>query len=860
MSTPKQDLNPNTIVDHIISDDLAKYLSDSDTAAQIIDWIHKETSFPKIYISIVFRLLAKLVVLSAGVAGKWLSKNATERLSKIVQKVPYYNEIAGQVMKLKSTLDNKNQDRQLLEKILSGERPVRDAEFGDALSAELRTTLKTLSDTDEIKTDLKNLIADLESVIRPQPSLELKLLSVAPASRLNFRARRVPFIGREYEKNRLQDFLNAPKAFSWWIAIGSGGMGKSRLALEFCLRNGQPWRVGFLPESNKFADWVDWEPDGPTLIIIDYAAKRTSDVRSAILSLAQRNKPFPCPVRFLILERDAEGQWYDKFLGSGSSKYIIEEIRFDEPLNLPSFSEDDVWGLASFVIKGHNKTLPNKSEFLQSLRKIDPECRPLYGTLAAEAVVHNQDIYAWDKTRLLDDVLEREENEFWLLGDEGQTYKNLLALATMTGHLPIAYLKNNDSDLSLPSPANFNTEKFEKMSGSRISDTLPPLEPDIIGEYFVLKHLDSGHPELNNIAEKMRRIAWKISPSGFADFLNRCIRDFHDHKILAHILKCADRSEEETTLWSILAINILYYGGAKFSLEQSRSYYEDLKTLATRYKDSSLIRKSRAKGTVNLITICANKDELPQARELYDELAALAGKYPDEPEIRLARAQGTVNLIAAYANKGEIAQAAQLYNELATLAGKYSDEPEIRLEQAKGAFNLINDYANKGKLPQARELYDELAALAGSYPDEQEIRLIHAKGAYNLILAYGNKDELSQARKLYDELAALAGKYPDEPEIRPARAKGAVNLISAYGNKGEVAQARKLYDELAALAGKCPDEQEIRLARAQGAANLILAYGNKGEVEQARELYDELAALAKWSGPGKFAGRSAIQQ
>ena len=42
-------LELNGVIDRLVDDDLAMYLLDSDTADELIEWIHKETSIKKIY-------------------------------------------------------------------------------------------------------------------------------------------------------------------------------------------------------------------------------------------------------------------------------------------------------------------------------------------------------------------------------------------------------------------------------------------------------------------------------------------------------------------------------------------------------------------------------------------------------------------------------------------------------------------------------------------------------------------------------------------------------------------------------------------------------------------------------------------
>jgi hypothetical protein len=94
--------------------------------------------------------------------------------------------------------------------------------------------------------------------------------------RFIYSARVLPFIGRDVEKNILADFLGGlEQPFRWMVMHGSGGVGKSRLALELCLAVRNKWHAGFLPQEGQEPDWGRWQPLMPTLIVIDYAARRT---------------------------------------------------------------------------------------------------------------------------------------------------------------------------------------------------------------------------------------------------------------------------------------------------------------------------------------------------------------------------------------------------------------------------------------------------------------------------------------------------------------------------------------------------------------------------------------------------------
>jgi pimeloyl-ACP methyl ester carboxylesterase len=75
-----------------------------------------------------------------------------------------------------------------------------------------------------------------------QPLLHYRYVEQSEATRFVFSARTLPFLGRTAEISSLIQFLgNENASFRWMVMHGSGGVGKSRLALELCLAIRDGW-------------------------------------------------------------------------------------------------------------------------------------------------------------------------------------------------------------------------------------------------------------------------------------------------------------------------------------------------------------------------------------------------------------------------------------------------------------------------------------------------------------------------------------------------------------------------------------------------------------------------------------------
>ncbi|EGW23133.1 alpha/beta fold hydrolase [Methylobacter tundripaludum] len=121
------------------------------------------------------------------------------------------------------------------------------------------------------------------------PLLRFNYVNSVESTRFIYSARVLPFIGRDADINILADFLGGPEQpFRWMVMHGSGGVGKSRLALELCLAVRNEWYAGFLPQDGQEPDWGRWQPLLPTLIVIDYAARDTERTGRLLRALAGR--------------------------------------------------------------------------------------------------------------------------------------------------------------------------------------------------------------------------------------------------------------------------------------------------------------------------------------------------------------------------------------------------------------------------------------------------------------------------------------------------------------------------------------------------------------------------------------------
>jgi hypothetical protein len=707
---------------------------------------------------------------------------------------------------------------------------------------------------------------DDPAVITEQPLLSGKQFMETRSDdnqlgRFTYWHRAIPFKGRDAEIAQLDDFLDDPsRRFAWMLLSGVGGIGKSRLALEVVLRTRRDhWRAGFLDDPKNADYWGRWQPSRPTLLVIDYATKLPGPVGVVLKALAERpeNNLLRRPVRLLLIEREAEDPRLDTMLAEARRTAGGDLRRPDLVL-----AQMDVCHVFESVL-GSGSEIEAADAALTRIDKLSR--RPLFAYLIADALKRGQDVRAWDRDALLNDVIAREHDLFWRpkaawLGLNETDFKSAetaLTLATVVGGLPLNDLPVQGDELLPRWNPIAHSQLFKDMTGRPVQSHVPALEPDIVGEFFVLDRLTAlANLRLGSgktMAEALVERAWSVDAWHTANFFDRIRQDFPEHALARALVSRPPPIAASRMPWSVLAFNLIHHLGADPATRaEALQLYQELKALAAAYPVEKKIRLEQVKAAVNLIAhLGGDPATRAETLQLYQELKVLAAAHPAEEEFRLQQAKAAVNLIAHLgADPATRVQALEIYQELKALAAAHPEENEVRLMQANAIHNLTSHLgADPATRSQALELYQDLKTPAAAHPAEKEIRLVQAKTAYCLIYDLGaDPTSRSQALELYQDLKTLAAAHPAEKEIGLVQAIAAISVSHHLGaDPATRAQTLELYQELKALAAAHPDETEIRLMQANAAFKLTHDLGADPVTRlQALEIYQELKALAAY--------------
>ena len=113
--------------------------------------------------------------------------------------------------------------------------------------------------------------------------------------------------------------------------------------------------------------------------------------------------------------------------------------------------------------------------------------------------------------------------------------KDLVALGTIEGGVSLAELAKTPPLKTSEALGERTLDRLAVVYGERPFSEIEPLEPDLVGELFVLEHL-RPRSTLDDRIQRVLEHAWMSAPSATRDFLERCSADFADHDMIEPLL------------------------------------------------------------------------------------------------------------------------------------------------------------------------------------------------------------------------------------------------------------------------------------------------------------------------------------
>ena len=267
---------------------------------------------------------------------------------------------------------------------------------------------------------------------------------------------------------------------------------------------------------------------------------------------------------------------------------------------------------------------------------------------------------------------------------------------------------------------------------SRTAPCLGGLEPDLIGEFFVLEALAEDHenPFLPPQHAWMVEAAWRTRGRAMLDFVTRASQNFPHHTTIP---KLATIVEGVTETWVLLA---------RATFENSDEPMARFSALWPILRDAAAADVGAATVLFELTTVFIHLPSFPDLvrseameptllRTFLYELEGVLAAHPDEPALREEWNSSVIGFIANHAAEDAVGCRA-LLDDLKELQAAYPGEPTLREGWAASVFNLITGRAREDAVG-CRALLDDVRELHAAHPTEPALRKCWALSVLNFI-------------------------------------------------------------------------------------------------------------------------------
>ncbi len=804
---------------------LTEYFLDSDCTKYVCQYLKDELGVPTYVTTLVLKIAVPYAINAGGGAFSWLGKGLLNKLSQKaasgLAKIPLCNKAIKGITARLDGFTEWLDTRKTAERLLKG-----DEEFHKSLSWDMAAHLRELASLDALEETQQDGFAsmleeldEIKGLLRKQPNLihDLCLMhgQACWRSRFTYKSRFMPFVGRQDAMEHLRAFLEQKEMLSWEIITGAGGTGKSRLALELCLKYGNLWQAGKLAESDlKNFSWGEWQPERPTLLVVDYAGRYPNETQRMLRTLLthSENGKLVHPVRLLLLERDArndlETSWYRQFQGGEADNF--EHHRFNsieqglEPYELSALEQKDL----QTIIEHYALTRPEGQEPAISVEEMpqaqeafftdldDQFHRPLFAALYGDALGAHGQGRKWDHTALLKDVVGRElriwDERCKRSPDSEQALqdRNLVALATMTGGLEWQRFNKTNPELKNDFPQDPQAiRRYALLCGSKecdLSKPLPTWEPDLLGEFFVLEHFRQNH-DLNPIP-KFRDAAWLHNPKNMCDFLFRAFTDYFSKEsfvpTIENLVQCpkselTNNNHHEWELvhhyWGIFILRVSMPIGTKGEYSTYYTMFQD------QFNTNNIYIQRGYCGSMYNFGVFQNlQNNYTEALSTYSRCISKFSRS-SLIDIRIIVAKAKINISLILSKLGQINKAIDTYKDC---IDSYYDENIIEFHEtiATAMFNIGTLFNIKKNYNAEAFIYKECIKKFNS-SHNTKIKKIVAKTQINLGNALGSMNKIADEVKIYND-CITENINSTIPEIQEIVLTAMINLaVAEYNNK-----------------------------------------------------------------------------
>lgn len=672
--------------------------------------------------------------------------------------------------------------------------------------------------------------------------------------KLKFDRQLVPYQPTEGLQLKLRSFLEAadfvcPKLPDIQITVvyGKGGQGKSRLAFELCMQmQKQGWHSGFIQQEEK-PHPVECRWNKPSLFVFDYAGSRNTELDALIKGIKAKHQQTPLnyPVRILLLERECSDKagWFMQLLNNGDvESFIYYEHPYEASKYLtPSLTEQQLIELAKDYLKWHEMPQTEQqakaAAIVAKATEIEKDTpRPLIVQLVAELLLKDVTLNYKSVEKLLEAFFTREENTVAQLANNDkylpQKLWEILAIASLAGGIEkqVLYTACKEPEFEQWGRDHLSNKLFTLAGQYFAMDsdltTIPGMEPDMLGEYLVLrqwrhwKATEDFPQQWQSQIQQQLALALLLSLKT-SETLVRLCQDFPDNNPLLendYLMEIHKQWEEKQ---HPLANEFGRFIGEKYCLDIFNTNEKDTVKILSNWNKLLQCYQIQSSNPLQAFYLSLASHKLTEEvlnipSEIFysicDKVLELTqSNYVQTSHIAIS---ALVNIIDT-CGKRNLSKARDYMEQLSNLADK-NKESYLWEAKAKGLYNLFNVTVVQN-IDEAKRVLSELSALAHKHPT-LIIRHFRANGQYNLIYYLTVERKVKEAEKEMKKLSKLATEL-NTMDGWQLKARALVNLI-LFSQPNDVSTSEDYLKELFSIAKK-QKQESFWVLQAQGMANYV---------------------------------------
>ncbi|MEM8798018.1 MAG: hypothetical protein AAGE61_20805 [Pseudomonadota bacterium] len=883
-------------------------------------------------------LVYRLLVLALGGCERFLGGAIRSRLEATIDRSP---QVAGLIQNLVNLRHGaKAQDNlkvSLLEALRIGTRVSTDIEVDEASSLELVIALHTARGLDQLSDQIEavgkmvieayrsDLAAAVDHLVKPDlrwPAEAVIPEKLSAFDRLKYTSGIDPFVGRKVELDLLRRFAGDPSFggriynFRWMLLTGPGGEGKTRLAYEFTLKHLGPfWYCGKLDLAGLrcFAAPHKWRPVQPTFIVIDYAQTVPDDIHLLLVAFSSNSHEFEFPVRLLLLERSADGSWTDKVLPENADKPAIAQHGFAngiEGTSVTPLFPDAIIDLMSQRFEQARVETPSPEALLNLASNVDPRYatmnyvgklidvpfpRALFAIATADAIIDalqrgEDPPERLDREEVLADIIKRDRDTLWskAVEDEGlrRRYEVGFAIATLVQGMTLSDLTGSRFGNAIkwlpPIPPDHDLRALS-VFGYR-DGHWPPMEPDILGEFFFSEILLDDALSADNRAALLNG-AFSLNGDQPATTFLRLAGDFPNRfkkfagsltsleivskemaltlaglaiglsgniaetdisaAVLSRIFRNQQWAKDPQVVREIAraAFNIANYAGGVHDWQQVDAMFAHLDSARRGFPKDQEIALVEAQAARNVTRYAGEANNWQLVEVMLERLDALRNSFPEHREIILREAGAAVNIAASASRARDRQMLEAMLNRVDVLRKSFPKDQEIALEAARAAFNIAADASKAYDWEQVETMLARLDLLRQSFPQDRAIALVKAMAALNISNDASQAHNWQRVEAILARLDVLRRSFPEDRKIALREAQAAFNIVHNVDKVHDWQRVEAMLARLDGLRRSFPRDREIALAEAKASYIIAKGSGRTGDWQRVEAMLVRLDTL-----------------